>query len=67
MALVSEIQEGMWLVSLMKEIGLKVETPIVLHEDNQGCIALANNPSQHGRSKHIDILFVKKLLKTRSY
>jgi hypothetical protein len=69
MALVSEIQEGLWLVSLLTELGLKVETPVVLHEDNQGCIALANNPSQHGRSKHIDIkyFFIREKIAEKSF
>lgn len=27
----------------------------MIYEDNQGCIALTENPVQHKRSKHIDI------------
>jgi hypothetical protein len=57
MSLVSEIQEGMWLLSLIQEMGIDVKKPIVLMEDNQGCIALANNPTQHGRTKHIDVKY----------
>lgn len=38
-ALVSEIQEGCWLISLMKEIGMEIQEPITLFDDNQGCIA----------------------------
>jgi hypothetical protein len=30
-------------------------TPVTLHCDNQGALALAKNPVQHQRSKHIDI------------
>lgn len=32
-------------------------TPIVIHEDNNGCIAIANNPTDHKRSKHIDVKY----------
>ncbi len=33
-------------------------------EDNQSCIAMANNPQHHGRSKHIDIKhhFIQELV-----
>ena len=30
---------------------------IQMYSDNQGCIALAENPEDHARSKHIDVQF----------
>ncbi|KAF2345048.1 hypothetical protein FHG87_024196 [Trinorchestia longiramus] len=36
---------------------LKRECPMVVNEDNQSAISLAQNPKYHGRSKHIDIKF----------
>jgi hypothetical protein len=54
-SLVAEMQEGLWLISLIKEIGFELPLPIRLMEDNQGCIAVAQNPGNHSRTKHIDI------------
>ena len=34
---------------------MPLEGPTVIHEDNQGAIALARNPVAHARTKHIDI------------
>ncbi|XP_022834927.1 uncharacterized protein LOC111362485 isoform X2 [Spodoptera litura] len=31
--------------------------PIVIYEDNNGCISIANNPTNHKRTKHIDIKY----------
>jgi hypothetical protein len=31
--------------------------PIILHEDNQACIAIANNPEKHARTKHIEVKY----------
>jgi hypothetical protein len=28
-----------------------------MYSDNQGCIALAENPENHARSKHIDVQY----------
>ena len=40
--------------NLLKEVGLKIKTPMKIHEDNQGAIFLANNEIAGQRSKHID-------------
>ena len=47
-------KEAIWLTSLMGEIGLKQELP-VLHCDSQSAIALAKNPMFHAKTKHIDV------------
>src|SRR6202042_3370483 len=58
MALCAAIQEGLWLRAFLSELCLPVScSPIRIHEDNQGCIALANNPVLHARTKHIDIKY----------
>ena len=41
---------------MLTEIKVKFKTP-VLHVDNQGAIALAQNRVNHQRTKHIDIRF----------
>ena len=57
MSLVSAIQEGKYLVSLLKEVTTMDQTYFNLFCDNQGTIALAKNPIKHQRSKHIDIKY----------
>jgi len=66
MALFEGIREALWLKSLINEIKLKLNGPINIFEDNQGCISIANNPTRHKRTKHIDIKyhFTREQIKT---
>ena len=60
MALAVAVQEALYLKRLMLEFKERKEcssSPVVIHEDNQGCIALANNPVYQQRTKHIDVKF----------
>ena len=57
MALFKAVREAMWLKSLLSDIKLNLTVPIVIYEDNNGCISIASNPSSHKRSKHIDIKY----------
>ena len=62
MALSAAVQEGKFLTQLLKDMCGSVENQKVLCDydlycDNQGAIALANNPVHHQRSKHIDIRY----------
>ena len=54
MALSHTICEGIWTRKLLKELGFTQPTTTI-YEDNQGCLALAKNPVQHHRTKHIDV------------
>ena len=57
MSLAATIQECLYLVQLLQCIdGFHYTQPRV-YEDNQGTIALAKNPVQRQRSKHIDIKY----------
>ena len=56
-ALSSAAQEAIWLRRLLAELWLKEINPTVIREDNQGAIAIANNPVSHARTKHIDIKY----------
>ena len=47
----------MWLRLLLKELGHISAAPTVIWADNQGAIALAENPEFHKRMKHIDRKF----------
>lgn len=54
-ALFECVREAMWLKSLLTSISVSITKPIVIFEDNMGCIHIANNPVNHRKSKHIDI------------
>ena len=47
--------EAIWLRTLLADLGYPQNSPTILHEDNQGSIALARNPSSNARAKHIDV------------
>lgn len=55
-ALSQAAQECTWLTRLLSDLGMDV-TPTVILEDNQGAIAIAKNPVDHSRTKHIDIRY----------
>lgn len=48
-------QEAIYLRMLFEESGIKVDTPLVIKEDNQACISFTKNPGEHSRTKHIDV------------
>ena len=57
MSLAAAVQEGKFLFQLLGSIlddFRNVFRSVTLYSDNQGALALANNPVQHQRSKHID-------------
>ncbi|OWY95431.1 putative mitochondrial protein [Phytophthora megakarya] len=49
-------REVLFLRQLLKELGYQQEATVV-NEDNQACIAIAENPSHHSRVKHIDVRY----------
>ena len=55
MAAAYAIKEGLWLKTLLSEIGLDAST-MPIHADNQGAIKLLKNPVFSMRSKHIDVI-----------
>lgn len=57
MALASTIQECLYLEELLGNMDSYKYTQTVIHEDNQGTIALARNPVKRKRCKHIDIKY----------
>ena len=58
MALSAATQEALYLKKLVREIDQNLsEHCITIHEDNQGAIALVDNPVHHNRTKHIDIRY----------
>ena len=51
----------------MGEIGFHQNSPTPIEQDNQSAIALAQNPTQHNRTKHIDIAhhFIRELIENK--
>jgi len=56
MAAASAVKEGLWLRTLLSEIGLNINT-ITIRADNQSAIKLLKNPVFSMRSKHIDVIY----------
>jgi len=54
-ALANATKEAIWLHTLLTELDFPPTMATMIHADNQGCIALANNPVSHSCAKHIDI------------
>ena len=42
---------------LIADFGFPQQEPTLIHEDNQGCVALSNNSVFHKRTKHIEIRY----------
>jgi hypothetical protein len=57
MAATSTIQDSIWLAALLRDLGFPQTRPIPIYEDNQGCISLIKNATDHARTKHIDIKY----------
>lgn len=56
-ALAQAINEAKWIKSLLNELGVLINKPITMYEDNQSCIKIAEEPREHKRMKHIDIKY----------
>jgi hypothetical protein len=55
MASTQATKEAIWMTKLMKELGYMKEKAMMIQCDNQGAISLTKNPTQHARTKHIDV------------
>lgn len=56
-ALVAVCNEIKWLVMLFSELNIRVTLPVKVYMDNTSAKALAENPGQHQRSKHINLKY----------
>jgi len=55
MALSMAGKELLWIRNILTSIGICLKTPIIVFEDNQPCIELAENAMSSKRSRHIDM------------
>ena len=67
MALSDTSREVMFIRNLLKGIGYKLQGPTALFGDNNGSLALANNPCDHQKSKHLEVryFFVRQKIEDR--
>ena len=49
------VKEALWMRQLLLEIGVPLNKPTLIHQDNLSTIAIAMNPIQHQRVKHMDV------------
>lgn len=47
--------EGLWLLRLLRELGVPIYLPIKLYCDNKAAINISLNPVQHDRTKHVEV------------
>jgi histone deacetylase 1/2 len=50
-------KESLWISNILFELDLPLSKPIVIFEDNNSSINATENPVQHSRLKHIDIIY----------
>nr|GEX23770.1 retrovirus-related Pol polyprotein from transposon TNT 1-94 [Tanacetum cinerariifolium] len=48
---------GIWIQKLLFDLDLTQESPTAIFCDNKSAIAIAENPVQHGRTKHINVKY----------
>ena len=47
-------QEALWQARLLQQLGMQVNLPITLYEDNKSDIMFADHPGDHRTTKHMD-------------
>jgi transposase InsO family protein len=56
-ALSACINEVVWIIAFLTELGFNLPTPVPIYCDNKSAKDLAHNPVHHERTKHIDIRY----------
>jgi hypothetical protein len=54
-ALSEAVKDVLWTRHVFAEVGDKINGPTIIHQDNRSTIAIAENPIQHQRVKHMDV------------
>lgn len=64
-SLCTAAQELKYILQLLEGFGISLTKPLILYEDNKGCVFLAMNMSTTNKSKHIDIKyhFIRQCIK----
>ena len=56
-ALAHGLKELLWSIQMLTAMGIKVKLPAPVFEDNQTCIAIANNYMSQKRTRYVDIRY----------
>ena len=56
-AMAHGLKELLWTYQTLLTMGLHIQLPIKVMEDNQSCICIADNPIAQRRTRHVDIRF----------
>jgi hypothetical protein len=51
------VQYNEYIVALLGELGIEVESPSVIHEDNQSAIAYTKNAKNQSKARHLGVRF----------
>jgi hypothetical protein len=51
------VQYNEYIVGLLGELGIEVESPSVIHEDNQSAIAYTKNAKNQSKARHLGVRF----------
>jgi hypothetical protein len=51
------VREVVWIVQLMGELGVKVQQPVTVYEDNQSTIKICENDVMHDAMKHVAMAY----------
>lgn len=54
-SITATVAELVWLLGLLKDIGIDVKQPAKIHNNSKSAIQIASNPVYHERTKHIEI------------
>ena len=46
-------QEALWIKTVLEKLNVKVQTPVLIGEDNKSTINFSEHPGSHRRTKHI--------------
>lgn len=67
MACSATAQEAVWLRRLVKSLGMVVDEPTLICQDNMGAQALTQDTVYHSRTKHIDVRhhYVRQLVEDK--
>ena len=67
-SIASTTAEVCWILSLLRELGIKVTTTPTIYSDNKGATYLSANPVFHSRMKHLalDYHFVRQQVQSRT-
>ena len=56
-AMAHGLKELLWTYQILTTMGIQVELPMRVLEDNQACIQIADNPISQRKTRHIDIRY----------